>query len=400
MNKSKRIVILLSRVPYPLEKGDKLRAFYQIKELSNHYDIYLCALDSHNANLNDASEKLNEFCKQILFIRLTWAHKLVGLFQSFFSRTPFQIGLFYNFFTQRTVNKWISTVNPDAVYVQLHRMAPYLKTNGYPNVLDFQDAFSMGVYRQIPKISMGLRPIFKLEYALLKRYEQQLLKQFKFCSIISEIDDNWINPEHKYAIKLVRNGVDFDFYQPIASKKDIDILFTGNMGYMPNIDAAEFLIKQIMPLVWAKFPQIKVVLAGSNPHSKVLALQSKNTTITGFVDDLRPYYHRSKIFIAPLRIGSGLQNKLLEAMAMGIPCITSNIANNSLKATDNQDVIISNTAEEFAESIFKLIENQHLSNQISNNALQFVSQFDWKIQTEKLHLLIEESIISFKNKNL
>ncbi len=316
----------------------------------------------------------------------------------FFRGKPLQIGLFYNCFDQRKIIRWLSEIHPDAVYVQLHRMAPYVDSLNIPKVLDFQDAFSMGVFRRLKKVRLLVRPIYYLEYRLLKKYEQQLLKKFSSTTIISEVDRKWIDPGNNYNIHLVLNGVDFLYYRSIGIGKDIEVLFTGNMGYMPNIDASEFLVNEVMPLVWTQYPRAKVVLAGATPHSRVLALQSERVIVTGFVDDLRPYYQRAKVFVAPLHMGSGLQNKLLEAMAMKVPSITSNIANNSLKASGNKEIIICDMAAEYAQSIINFLTDPSLAETISNNAFSYVNDhFDWNNQVEHLNRIILRAISDNSN---
>lgn len=399
-NPKPKLVVLLSRIPFPLEKGDKLRAFHQIKYLSKDYDIFLCAISDNKVNEMQARIALGDECCEMFFVQISIIQKIIGVLQSVFWGRPLQIGLFYNYFTQRIINQWISEVNPDAVYVQLHRMAPYVSSLDIPKVLDFQDAFSMGVFRRLKTIHPLLRPIYYLEYRLLKNYEQKLLKLFPNSTIISRVDQKWIDPQHQHQINLVLNGVDFSYYKPIVYEKDIDVLFTGNMGYMPNIDAAEFLVNEIMPLVWIQNPTTKVVLAGATPHSRVLALQSERVIVTGFVDDLRPYYQRAKIFVAPLRMGSGLQNKLLEAMAMKVPSITSGIANNSLKATHNQEIIVCETSAEYAHAIHVLLSDPTLVETISQHAFSFVSShFDWNYQVDLLSELIQQAIKSKTQSN-
>lgn len=387
-----KLVVLLSRVPYPLEKGDKLRAYHQIKELSLYYDIYLCALCQNHKFNQQAIVFLEKYCKEIIFIKNNWFFSLLGILQSFFNIRPFQVGLFHNFITHIRINKWIKRVNPHSIYVQLHRMAPYVENSNFPKVIDFQDAFSMGMYRRFEKVNFFYKLPFWLEFKLLKRYELLLNKKFSFKTIISEVDKKWMDPQEKYSIKVVLNGVDFDFYKSEVTEKDIDILFTGNMGYMPNIDASEYLVNEIMPLVWKYYPTMKVVLAGANPHLRVNSLISENTMVTGFVDDLRPFYQRAKIFVAPMRMGSGLQNKLLEAMAMKVPCVTSNIANKSLKAIAGKDILVADDAAEFAKSILSLFENYELAKSIADSAFLYVSNFNWQSQGEKLHQLIQQSI--------
>ena len=133
--------------------------------------------------------------------------------------------------------------------------------------------------------------------------------------------------------------MDTEFYKPVKRKKEYDLVFTGNMGYPPNVNSVIFLTEKILPVVRKKMPDIKIMFAGASPDPKVKAVNSENIKVTGWVDDIRNYYAKAKIFIAPMQIGTGLQNKLLEAMAMKIPCISSPLANNALEAEDGKEII-------------------------------------------------------------
>ncbi len=388
-----KLVVMLSRIPYPLEKGDKLRAFHHIKQLSNSYDIYLFAITKPHSDNLIAEKLLSEFCKDIHFVPVNIFQSIIGVMESLFHFRPLQIGLFHNSITQRKISRIIQRISPDALFVQLHRMAPYVTNINIAKVVDLQDAFSMGVFRRLHRVNLFLRPIYWFEYQLLKHYEQKMVQQFDHSVIISDVDRKWIDPELEKGILLVQNGVDFEFYQPSEIDKEFDLLFTGNMGYMPNIDASEYLVKDIMPIVWKSFPEAKVVLAGANPHTRVKNLASDRVLVTGFVDDLRFYYQRSKVFVAPMRMGSGLQNKLLEAMAMQIPSITSDVANKSLKAADKQEIIIANNSNEVAEAIIKILSHEIDSTQLCANAFQFISnRYNWDSQTEILHQAIQDSL--------
>ena len=380
---------MLSRIPYPFEKGDKLRAFYQIKHLSEYYDIYLCAISSSKSIHDEAKKALMPYCKEIKFVHVSVFQKIIGIFQALFTLKPLQVGLFYSFLSKYKVINWFNKVEPDAVFVQLHRVAPYFQSVNIPKVLDFQDAFSMGIFRRIKAANFFMKPIYYLEYRLLRSYENKLLNCSPYSSVISDVDQKWIDPTSKHNLQLVLNGVDLSYYQHLNYEKNITLLFTGNMGYLPNIDAAEFIVNQIMPLVWNHFPDATLGIAGANPNARVQSLASERVIVTGFVEDLRDYYGCSKIFIAPMRLGSGLQNKLLEAMAMKIPSITTEIANSALKAINGQEIMVCNSAENFAETIKLLLTNQDLCDKLSNQAFDFVkNNFNWQTQVVKLHQLI------------
>ena len=142
-------------------------------------------------------------------------------------------------------------------------------------------------------------------------------------------------------IVVVANGVDFSKYVYSDAPKQYDLIFSGNMSYAPNIDAAEYLAKEIFPQLKVEFPDLKLVLCGTNPAPRVQALRSKDVIVTGWVDSMSEYYGKSRIFIAPMRLGTGLQNKLLEAMAMKLPCVTSTLAGRPLEGIEEgKEVII------------------------------------------------------------
>ncbi len=162
------------------------------------------------------------------------------------------------------------------------------------------------------------------------------------------------------------------------------------MAYPPNVDAANFLIKEIMPLVWGKIPGAKVLLAGASPDRKVLALKSNMVEVSGWLDDIREAYASAKVFIAPMRIGTGLQNKLLEAMSMKIPSITTRLANDALNAKNGEQVLIGDNANELADNILNLLEDTGLYKSIAHNGYKFVnSEYSWEESTAKLEKIMK-----------
>ena len=171
--------------------------------------------------------------------------------------------------------------------------------------------------------------------------------------------------------------------------KEYDIVFTGNMGYAPNVNAAEYLAGEILPLVQQKRPGTTLTLAGATPHQKVQALQNEQVKVTGWVEDIRECYGKARLFIAPMRIGTGLQNKLLEAMAMKIPSITSPLANQALNARHGEEILVGNNAEEFASLILDVLEDPSLASKLSNNGHRYIHKnYNWKAATDVLETLI------------
>lgn len=389
-----RIGILLSRVPYPLEKGDKLRAFYQIKELSKRHEIYLCALNTSSLHPK-AIELLSPYCKEIKIIKLSkWSILINLLYSLLFTELPLQIAYFYNRNAKKKIKHFFDQHQIDHLYCQLIRVSEYIKDYPCPKTLDYMDALSRGMERRIKKAPFYLKPFVKIESTRLKRYEHFIFSAFDHKTIISAQDRDLIIHAANENIVIVPNGVDQSFFHPFDSDKDIHLLFTGNMSYPPNVLSAEFIANEILPLIQKKMPHVKFVIAGATPNAKVQSLAGDSIEVTGWVDDIRAYYARAKVFLAPMQIGTGLQNKLLEAMSMEIPSVTSNLANNALGATPNEHILIGESAEDFAHLCLQLLSDEELAKKIALNGRQFVhTKYNWSSCTKKLeNLFLKKSI--------
>lgn len=386
-----KIFVLLSRFPYPLEKGDKLRAFNQIKILAKHHEIHLCALNDLRLNEQNV-EALRPFCKSIHNLHLSKIIIIWNMFCAFISGKPLQVGYFYNSKSQRKIDQLIEEINPGHIYCQLLRVAEYVRKKKIKKTLDYQDVFSKGIERRIKTAPFYMKPLLKLEYKRLCRYENSLFNDFDNKTIISYPDRALIPHPDRDKIVVITNGVDTDYFRPIETEKKYDLVFTGNMSYPPNVNAAGFLAKEIFPLVQKKFPNLRLLITGASPCAKVLGLKQENIEVTGWVDDIRKYYAASRIFIAPMMIGTGLQNKLLEAMAMKIPCVTSALANRALCAEVGREIMVGESAEEFAEIIIKLLTHQPEADALAENGYRFVlDNFNWKSATARLEEIITKS---------
>jgi len=379
-----KILVLLPRVPYPLEKGDKLRAYNHIRFLAKNNEIILCALNDTTVH-PEAVKHLKAFCKSIHIFNISKFSIAVNLMKAFFKGIPFQTGYFYNTRAQKAINRIIADEKPDHIFCQLVRVAEYMKGQPTPKTIDYQDVFSKGIERRIDQAPFYLKPVFHSEYHRLLNYERQVFDIFDNKTIISIPDRNLIPHPEKDKIHIILNGVDTDFFRPMNKEKDYEIVFIGNMAYPPNVNAAEYLANEIMPLVHKYKPEARLLLAGATPDKRVLALQSDSVTVTGWMDDIRDGYARAKIFIAPMQIGTGLQNKLLEAMAMKIPSITSTLANNALCAKDGKEILVGDTPVDYAKLINKLLDDQDFANKIAEAGYQFViDNYNWESATAVL----------------
>jgi polysaccharide biosynthesis protein PslH len=384
----KKIFVLLSRVPWPLEKGDKLRAYYQLRELSKNHDIILCALNEGPIH-PDALKNLQPITREIHCFPLNKLGIFWRVLKNWFSSKPFQVAYFHHPGIQRKIHELIRKHQPDHIYCQLIRTAEYVRHLGGDKTIDYQDVFSKGLERRKRIAPWYLKPVLQAEYRRVLRYEAKVFDCFNKKTIISVPDRDNIPHPQKEAIEVIPNGVDTSFFKPRSGNQTFDLIFSGNMGYPPNINGAEYLVKQVMPLVWQQQPKTTLVLAGASPALAVKALAGPMVTVTGWVDDMRDYYAGSRIFIAPMQIGTGLQNKVLEAMAMRLPCITSPLANKALEAQNGHEILTGNNPEEFAQHILSLLNDPEKRNALADNGYNFVHQhFNWESVCRRLDSII------------
>lgn len=378
-----KIFVLLPRIPWPLEKGDKLRAFNQIKQLAQNNEVVLCALNDKKANKEEAFKALQPYCISVTFIDISKLSILFNIIKAFFKGLPLQCGYFYNKKTHNKIKSLIEKHKPDMLFGQLLRVAEYIRHEKTPKTIDYQDVFSIGMKRRSEIASFYKKPFFNMEYNRLRRYEHDIFNDFDVKTIISAQDRNLIDHERKNEILIVPNGVDHEYYTPQECEKKYDIVFTGNMAYAPNVNAVEYLANHILPLVWKQLPETKLYIAGATPDPRVKKVASEKIIISGWIDDMRDAYAQSRIFIAPMRIGTGLQNKLLEAMSMKLPCITTTLANNPLGAEIDKEILVGNNEHELAQHIITLLTDKEKANTLAQSGYDFVRRvYDWSEATK------------------
>jgi glycosyltransferase involved in cell wall biosynthesis len=389
------MVIILSRFPFPLEKGDKLRAYHQIVGLSRHFEITLiCLTDKKISDSN--RQALKPYCEKIYVFKLNKLIQLVNLTFATLTDTPFQIAYFWQYHIQRKISIILNETNPNFIYSQLIRTTEYVKNyHACPKILDYMDAFSKGIERRIPDQPFFAKPFFKQEFFRLKNYERKIFEYFEEHIIISEQDRNYIFHNRADEIAIIKNGISEHLLEnKLFVEKKFDLIFTGNMSYPPNVAASIYIAKRILPLLDKK---VNFLVSGVNPNKSVLKLKSSKIAITGWVENISESYLQSKIFIAPMFLGTGLQNKLLEAMALGIPCITTTMANTALGAKPEEAILIADNEYEFKTQIERLLNDDFLYKKISENALLFVkTNFSW----EKLNEQLTHLIVNSRNKML
>ena len=382
-----KILFISQNIPFPpYYDGERLIVFNLIKELSEEHQIDLLSF-AFQKEL-PYKEELSKYCQKI----------------NVFSRPSKKI--FYHLFwffllkrrkIKREIKKFIKESSPEVIVVEGIFLSPLWEIfKEKPCILYAIDCFSLNLKRKIAREGFFFFKILKRIY--LKRLESLEKKyiNFKRCIVVSEKDKEAllkICPKAK--ISVIPNGVDLNFFRPLDIPEDFpSVAFSGVMNYPPNIDAALYFYQEILPLIKEKYPKIKYYIIGRNPVPSIKKLSfDSNVIVTGFVKDIKQYVGRASVIVVPIRSGSGIKNKILEAMAQKKAIVATPLSCVGIKVTDKEDIFIEETSTAFAKRVIKLLEDKELRERVGEKARKLVEEkYTWEKASQKLEKIIFEII--------
>lgn len=308
-------------------------------------------------------DELRTFCKAVHVIPHSRNRTLFNGLRAFlFSKEPIQAAYSHAPAFTAYLKNLLQDQHFDVAHIEHLRGAVLAKGLNLPIVFDSVDSIALlfeKVLQDPP--SLKSRLIAHLDLERTRDYEGTLTQRFAQIAVTSEIDRQFLIELGSNAaqITVVPNGVDLDYFQPTDQTPDPDqLIFTGKMSYHANIAAVEDLVNDIMPLVWEKRPNTKLQIVGKDPAPAILEFaQNPKISVTGFVPDIRPYLSQAAIAVSTVRYGVGIQNKVLEAMAMGTPVVCSAQASSALKTVNGQDILVGDSPESIAKHILHLLDN-------------------------------------------
>lgn len=368
-----------------------MRAYHQIKELSSIYSVHLFCTSDEVVDDGARMELLN-YCDSVEVFKLNKVQILLSLIQGLFSKLPFQT----HYFKVPALRKKLATVilekNIEICYVQLLRLhlnIPY--GMGCKYYLDYMDAFSLGMIKRGERTGFPLNILINSEVRRLQRLENRVAYYYHGASIISGRDAMALEGKLPYEVDIVPNGIDASFKPDHSSNLDIDVVFVGNMGYYPNIRAVEYIVSEVMPSVWKKLPEAKFYIVGTDPAEVVKDLKSERVVVTGRVDSVVEYLNRSKVFLAPMFAGQGMQNKILEAMACEVPVVTTSLAAGAFDRVEDSGIQVADNAIEIASKVLKLLETESFRKEFGLQGREFIeSGYRWSDSMVSLSQKFEE----------
>lgn len=386
-----RILCLTSRLPYPPNRGDRLRAFHFLEHLSAEHELSLASFIASEEERQHAAA-LGQYCHQVRMVPMSPRRSVASVAWNVWRREPLQ-ALYYRSRTMsRLVAGMMAETDFHAAYIHLFRMAPYLAAHAdLYRIVDLTDAISKEIRRSLPYRGPASRLLYRLEGPRIARYECQVARHFEETWLISEADRRHLAAACPGAnLQVVPNGVDTDHFRPTDEPPEPhSLIFVGHMGVLHNVDAARYLVGQVLPLVRQQVPDCKLYVVGANPIPEVQHLgQVPGVVVTGFVSDLNAYLNRAAVFVAPLRFAAGVQNKVLEAMAAGRPVVTTNTINAGLGGTPGRDLLVADNAEVMAAEVVRLLGDDRRREQVGRAGRQFVQRrYSWQHAVRRMAVI-------------
>ncbi|KKT78105.1 MAG: glycosyl transferase family 1 protein [Parcubacteria group bacterium GW2011_GWF2_44_8] len=379
-----RILMLTPYLPYPLLSGGQIRTYNLLKKLAKDHDITLFALIKHDSERKYIPE-LAKYCKQVrVFNRSAKPFTLKNIFTALISTYPFLVVRNHASQAIPAIRAELADRPYDLIHAETFYMMPHLPKTKVPIILVEQTIEYLGYLSFAQKAPWWLRLLLKTDIAKIIKWEHHYWQACQELIVMSQDDKRFIAqqvPAQKN-ISVVANGVDTDWFNAVARSlpPNPTVLSVGTFKWLPNVEAVQFLVNQVWPLIKAKIPQAKLNIVGNDPTREVLSYASpdQGITVTGRIDDIRDAFKQAHVLVAPVFSGKGTRYKILEAMASGTPVVASEIAVEGLGVTHGVQVLTSNSAEKMAELTIDVMTNPSLWTQLSEAGRAFVSaKFDW-----------------------
>ncbi|HEY8099312.1 MAG TPA: TIGR03087 family PEP-CTERM/XrtA system glycosyltransferase [Burkholderiaceae bacterium] len=398
------VLFLAHRIPYPPNKGDKIRSYHLLKHLTQRYRVHLGTFidDSDDWQYVD---KVKPLCGETHFANLNPRAAKVRSLGALIADRPLSLDYYQDAGLQAWVNKAMKEQPISRILVFSSAMAQYvMQEKSTRRVIDFVDIDSDKWRQYADKKMWPMSWLYRREGRQLLRYEREVARDFDASLFVSDTEAKLFKqlaPESESKIGFFNNGVDTDYFSPDHDygspyhAGEAAIVFTGAMDYWPNIDAVQWFARDIFPAVLAKNPDARFYIVGSRPAADVQALASlPGVHVTGTVPDVRPYLAHACIAVAPLRIARGVQNKVLEAMAMSKPVIVSAPALEGIDAEAGRDLLLAEDAEQFAIAVLSALNksNDELNSKLGQVARKKVETcYGWTSNLERVDGLLEAS---------
>lgn len=405
MSNKTEILFLAHRIPYPPNKGDKIRSWRLLKHLTKNFDVHLaCFVDDEGDFQHEAF--LKSVCASVSLVRLRPKIALLKSARGLFFGEPLSVSYYRSGEMLNTVNA-LRKKDLSAEVIFSSTMAQYVEEEitGRARIVDFCDADSAKWAQYATDMKPPMSWVYRREGLLLERDENTIANWADHSFAVTPAEATLFNDRQSITrnVDWWSNGVDTDYFYPqapqIENSKSSDVIFTGAMDYRANVDAVRYFVETVWPLLRKQKPDARFVVVGANPTKEITALQNiDGVKVTGRVDDVRPYIWAAKTAVAPLRIARGVQNKVLEAMACAKPVVATSAAAAGIACDPAKDIIVADQPDDMADEIAALLADQGKAQKIGEAARETVLQdYQWDEQLSRFDDKLSQSLQTYSS---
>ncbi|HUR28172.1 MAG TPA: TIGR03087 family PEP-CTERM/XrtA system glycosyltransferase [Planctomycetota bacterium] len=386
-----RILFLSQRIPYPPNRGDKITTWRLIERMRRAHEVRVIAF-AHDDEDRAAAVHLGTLGIPTIAVDLALAKAKLRSLPLLLGSRPLTLGVFGSKTLQAAVDR--EAASADLAYAYSSSMGAFLEPHAsLKRVMHFAELDSDKWRQYAERSAPPMRWVYAREQRTLLRFESRVARAFAenvFCTPLEQKIFQELIPGASSTV--LRNGVDTQFYEPRPERAEArHLVFVGVMDYLPNVDGCVFFAHEVLPALRAKYPDTRFTIVGSKPTPAVHALaRLPGVTVTGFVDDPREWLARAAVSVAPLRIARGIQNKVLEALAMGLPVVGTTSATQGLEGSDGRDFLLADSKEEQIAAISRLFDAPDEARALGRRGREFVLRHhDWENVFEPLDRLLE-----------
>lgn len=387
-----KILLLTQVLPYPPDSGPKIKTWNVIKYLARQHEITLVSFVRGDQSAE--VEHLQRYCRTVHTVEMKRGPLPDGLalLRSLAGGQPWMMVRDERPAMQQLVDTLASQNHFDIAHADQLNMAQYARrVSDARKIMDAHNALWL-LYR---RLANTMRPgpkkwLLERDWRLLKRYEGQVCREFDAVLTVSTEDKHALEEAigHPHEMAIIPIAIDVDEFPIVVRKPDADhILHFGTMYWPPNIDGIHWFLDEILPWIRQKRPESVVDLVGARPPQSLVERNQKDSRInvTGYVPDLLPYMEQAGVFVVPLRAGGGMRVKILEALARGLPLVTTTLGCEGIAVEDGRHVLIADTPEGFANAVLRLLADRSLADQLGKNGRQLIENtYDYRAACQPL----------------
>lgn len=388
-----KILFVCHRFPFPPQRGGKIRPFNIIRHLSETHEVTVASIVRSRQEAK-AGQGLADHCSKILVEKVSRPMAAGGMLARLPTSVPLSMGYFYAPRLGERIRHELTEQDYDFIMVHCSSVAQYVENvSGIPKLLDFGDMDSQKwmIYGRVRRFPMRL--VYAMEGTRLKKAEMQLAKKFDLCTCTTRAEVDTLDSYDTGAeSNWFPNGVDTEYFQPSEVPYNPDtICFLGRMDYFPNEESMIGFCRDVLPRIKVKRPDVRLFIVGAHPTPAIRGLeQIAGVTVTGSVEDVRPYVQSCAVNVAPLNVARGTQNKVLESLAMGVPSVVSPDAARGVDMVAGEDALVAGSHREFADAVAGLLSDPAERRRLSEaGRARMLSRHSWQASMEKLDRIIE-----------